>query len=64
VICDARAEQCRCHKDAGHVEAGDRVHACDPRRCTGEWIGDHDGGDFAVVAWPFPVGDPEPWPFA
>jgi hypothetical protein len=46
------------------VEAGDRVHACDPRRCTGEWIGDHDGGDFAVVAWPFPVGDPEPWPFA
>lgn len=62
-VCDARAARCRCHKTAGHVEAGDPVHACPPDRCTGSWSGDFDAGPegFAVVTLPYPVGDPTPW---
>lgn len=70
VICDARAHRCRCHKDAGHVDAGDDVHACPPDRCTGSWTGDYDsggvdaGGTFQIVTLPHPVGERafEPWP--
>lgn len=60
VICNDREARCRCHKDAGHVEAGDPVHECDPKRCTGAYS--REGGEFQVVRLPFPVGDPEPWP--
>lgn len=59
VICDARAAQCRCYKAAGHVEAGDEVHECDPSRCSGAWTQD----PFGIVRLPFPQGDRalEPW---
>lgn len=42
VVCDAQAALCRCVKDAGHVEAGDLVHRCDPNVCTGAWTGSFD----------------------
>jgi hypothetical protein len=58
-ICDAREAQCRCHKDAGHVEAGDPVHECDRRRCQGAWR--VDDGEFTVVRLPYAVGIPDPW---
>ena len=61
VTCDARAAECRCFKDAGHVEAGDPVHACDQRRCTGEWTGTWPSPDFRLVCIPVPLGMPEPW---
>jgi len=60
VICDERASRCRCHRDAGHVESGDEVHECDPRRCSGAWrVVD---GEFQIVRLPYPVGESEPWP--
>lgn len=42
VPCDATAASCRCDKPNGHVEAGDPVHACDPKVCTGTWSGTYD----------------------
>lgn len=42
--CDARAAHCHCVKGPGHVDAGDDVHACDPKVCTGEWTGTYDQG--------------------
>ena len=59
VICADRQARCQCHKAAGHVEAGDPVHECDPRRCTGAYA--RLNGEFQVVRFPFPVGDPAPW---
>lgn len=62
VLCDERAFRCRCFKDAGHVEADDPVHECDPRRCTGAWTGTTESEEtFGIVRLPFPVGTPEPW---
>jgi len=59
-ICDVRESRCRCHKKAGHFEAGDPVHECDQSRCTGAWI--NDGVEFRIIRLPFPVGVPAPWP--
>ncbi|HVQ18910.1 MAG TPA: hypothetical protein VMT27_07730 [Actinomycetes bacterium] len=56
-VCDEREAMCRCSKEAGHVEAGDKVHECHPDRCTGAWEKD----PFKIVMLPFPVGDPRPW---
>jgi hypothetical protein len=63
VICDARAQHCRCHKDAGHVEAGDPTHSCPPDRCTAQWRGRLDGDDFVPVVLPRAVGEPRKWEF-
>jgi hypothetical protein len=52
VLCDVAAAKCRCAKDGGHVEAGDPIHACDPRECEGQWVGDIDGSDFRPVVMP------------
>ena len=60
-LCDARAHLCRCHKDAGHVEAGDPIHACPPDRCYGKWIGEFDTETFFAVEAPWPVGEPRRW---
>lgn len=60
--CPSTAARCRCHKDDGHVEAGDEVHECHPDRCTGAWTGSDADGTFEVVRLPFPVGAPRPWP--
>jgi len=61
VICDERFSNCRCHKDAGHLEAGDEIHECDPARCTGAWR-NTPSDPRQVVRLPFPVGTPRPWP--
>ena len=63
-VCDERAEECRCVKPIGHVEGGDPVHACDPKRCTGQWKGNLNGADFRIVAFPTAVGEPRRWDFA
>lgn len=52
VLCDEQAASCHCVKDVGHIEAGDPVHSCDPRECTGQWSGDLDGPDFKVIEFP------------
>jgi hypothetical protein len=62
-VCDARAAACHCVKDPGHVEAGDEVHACDPKVCTGEWTGTYDqaqwdgGRGWNPVVMPRPVAE-------
>jgi uncharacterized protein (DUF39 family) len=61
ILCDTRAAQCRCFKDAGHVEAGDDLHECDPTRCTGAWTGEYGAGTFMVMRLPLPVTEPRPW---
>lgn len=58
-ICGVVEAACICHKQPGHVEAGDDVHECDQRRCTGAWKG--SGEDFMIVRLPFAVGEPTPW---
>lgn len=57
-ICGAQVADCCCFKDAGHVDAGDRIHECDPHRCTGAWIGVEPGWRPARI--PFPVYGPPP----
>lgn len=58
VLCGAMAAYCRCAKDAGHVESGDEIHACNPAECTGEWSGTYDaskwdgGRDWQALALP------------
>jgi hypothetical protein len=54
-LCDASAANCHCAKGIGHIEAGDEVHACDPRECTGQWSGDIDGDDFKPLVMPMRV---------
>lgn len=63
VVCDIRAGNCRCAKEAGHVDAGDPVHGCHPDRCTGAWRGTWEDDDFIILSLPFPVGTPRPWEF-
>lgn len=64
VLCMAEAGRCLCHKEVGHVEAGDEVHACDPKRCTGEWVGDfEDEESFRIVSLPLATAPPTPWPW-
>jgi hypothetical protein len=50
VLCDVAVAMCRCHKDIGHVEDGDEVHACNPKLCTGQWKGTEP--DFVPVVFP------------
>lgn len=49
--CGVTIDRCRCVKPAGHAEAGDRWHGCDPDRCGGEWYGS-SAADFEVKTWP------------
>lgn len=54
VTCDLRIASCRCTKPAGHVEAGDDVHACDAG-CGGSWTGDNED-TFMPVTFPSGIG--------
>lgn len=49
VTCGAQEARCICVKPAGHVEAGDDVHACDAG-CGGAWA--WRDGQFVPVGWP------------
>lgn len=57
MICDERANQCRCVREKGH----DGDHVCDPTRCTGSWSGSWNDDSFKVTSLPFPVDTPRPW---
>lgn len=50
ITCGAEVARCICVKPAGHVEAGDRAHACDTG-CGGSW-GFSEDGNFEVYNYP------------
>lgn len=58
VTCAAPAAKCRCGEPAGHVEAGDPVHACADEGCGGSWTGEHHTDTFVVVVYPGGFTDP------
>jgi len=67
-LCMVKAGRCRCVKPAGHLEAGDAVHACDPYACKGSWVGSYDLGqpseDFDVITYPGGATTDNPNPIA
>lgn len=54
-VCDERAHLCHCVKLPGHVDAGDAVHGCDERECSGQWTGTFETADFRIQRMPGPV---------
>lgn len=56
--CEATLAKCRCDKDAGHVEAGDKAHEClghspdTGKTCKGSWSGSEATGDLEILLYP------------